>query len=468
MIRVRLALLGGATVVLAGAALGAANYELLAADLARVDFEFAQHEAIEVSHVIGHAQDAAGVVSQLRSVNPKIFPEEGVKRLEVHALDGSPVFWFPEGSPPEPPWTAGLAAARRGESAVELCGSDSDPGARAAHLVVVDGVPRWIVVARIDRHSAVVALATLRQRLVLGVPLAALVVLLGSYGLLTLALRPLDRLVADARAIADEGPGRRLAPMPDGSELADLSRFLNLMLERTDATLTNLKRFAGDASHELRTPLTRIRGEAEVALRDGRTETARAALESILDEVDGMRRVVDGLLLLARGDAPDPQSATTFDLRAVVEGLVPEARLLGELRGIAVAGPAPGPPLPVRASRDLVTRAVWNLIDNALKHSDAGAEVTLALEETPGSVRCVVSDTGPGIAPEARTHLFEPFFRAAAARAKEGHGLGLPLARTIARRHGGDVLLEPSERGARFALVLPRPGASSTDHAPTA
>ncbi len=465
MIRARLALLGGATVALAGAVLGAANYELLSADLRRADFEFAQHEAIEVSHVVGHARDAATVAGLLRNVNPKIFPEEGVDRLEVYTLDGTPVFWFPEETPAEPAWPAGLTSALRGEVAVELCGSDDDPAARAAHPVMVDGVLRWMVVARIDRQGSVTTLATLRQRLLLGVPVAALVVLLGSYGLLTLALRPLDRLVADARAIADEGPGRRLAPMPDGSELASLTRFLNLMLERTDSTLTNLKRFAADASHELRTPLTRIRGEAEVALRDGRAETARAALESVLDEVDGMRRVVDGLLLLARGDAPDPASTASFDLRALLEGLVPEARLLGELRGIAVAGPAPGPPLPVRASRDLVTRAVWNLIDNALKHSDAGAEVTLALEETPASVRCVVSDTGAGVPAEARAHLFEPFFRAAAARAKEGHGLGLPLARTIARRHGGDVLLEPSERGARFALVLPRPGASGADHA---
>lgn len=465
MIRARLALLGGATVALAGAALGLATHENLEGDLVRADLEFAQHEAMEVSHVVGSARDAAAVARALREVNPQVFPEPGVDSLEVHPVDGGPaVFWYPEGAPAPPPWTAGLEEARRGRVASELCGDDGDPHARAALPVAVDGQPRWIVVARIDRQSAVSALRTLRRRLLLGVPIAALVVLFGSYGLLTLALRPLERLVADARAIAAEGPGRRLAPVPEGSELADLTRFLNLMLARTDATLANLKRFAGDASHELRTPLTRMRGEAEVALRDGRPESTRAALESVVDEVDGMRRVVDGLLLLARGDAPDPQSAVPFDLRAVVEGLIPEARLLGELRGIAVTGPGPGPPLPARASKDLVTRAVWNLVDNALKHSPPGAEVSIALEGTPDSVWCVVSDTGPGVAPEVREHLFEPFVRSAAARSYEGHGLGLPLARTIARRYGGDLLLEPSERGARFALVLPRQGSSGADH----
>lgn len=457
-IRFRLAGVSALAVGVVGVVIGMASYLRLAAELAAADAEFARHEALEVAQVVASLTSPEDVRHELLASEPQIFPEEGVERLEVFTLDGRLVASVPHDAPREP-WDEGLARARRGEFPAEPVRSGTRWSVRAALLVTYTREPRWLASSRVDCARSERTLRELRRHLLAGVPLAALAVFVGTYGLLALALQPLQALVNDARALAAEGLGRRLAQPAAASELAELVRLLNVMLARAEETVGGLRRFAADASHELRTPLARMRGEAEVALRAGDPEAAQGALVSILDELDKLRRLIDGLLELARGDAADLRAGPPFDLRALILDLGEEARVVGETRGVDVRVEGAGEPLPVHGRRDLIGRAVWNLLDNALKYVPAGQRVDVAITRQDGAARVVVADSGPGLSDELRGRLFQPFVRGDLARSPdgaEGHGLGLALARTIARRAGGDLVCEPGAGGgARFVLTLP-------------
>lgn len=464
-IRFRLAGVSALAVGVVGVLIGLTSYMRLSADLAAADAEFARHEALEVAQVVASLTSAEDVRRKLLDSEPQIFPEEGVERLEVFTLDGELIACMPHDAPPET-WDEGLARARRGEFPAEPVRDRSHWSARAALLITYTREPRWLAISHVDCARSERSLRELRDYLAAGIPLATLAVFVGTYGLLVLALKPLQALVSDARALAAEGVGRRLVQPAAGSELAELVRLLNVMLARTEETVGRLRRFAADASHELRTPLARMRGEAEVALRGGDHEAARDALVSILDELDKLRRLVDGLLELSRGEVADLLAGPAFDLGALAMDLGEEARVVGGTRGLEVRVERGADPLPVRGRRDLIGRAVWNLLDNALKYVPAGQRIDVAITRQGDLAQVAVSDTGPGLSEELLPHLFQPFVRGDPARSPdgpEGHGLGLALARTIARRSGGDLVCDRGVApGARFAFTLPLASAAGS------
>lgn len=459
-IRFRLAALSAAVVTVALVAIGSVVYVRLAHKLEDADEQFARHEALEVAQVVASLTTPEAVRAGLAVAEPRIFPEDDVVGLQVFDLEGGLVGSLPAEAAPAP-WPEGFALARAGGAPTgRSAASDGRTGLRAAMLVTYAREPRWLVLSHVDVRKSERTLAETRRHLLLGVPLAAALVFGGAYGLLALALRPLRVLVEDTRAIAAEGLGRRLAQPPPGSELAELARLLNVMLSQLEETVGRLRRFAADASHELRTPLARMRGEAEVALRAGDAAEAREALVSVLDELDSLRRLVDGLLELARGDAERVRGGGSFDLAALAQELGEEARLVGETRGLTVeVERAPGPLL-VEGSRDLCGRALWNLMDNALKYVPSGGRIRVSTAHDERGARVTVDDDGPGLPDSLVPHLFQPFVRGDPARwasgGQDGHGLGLALARTIARRSGGDLVCARSSPGASFVLTLPR------------
>lgn len=468
-IRARLAVVSAVVVLVAGGAIGVASYLRLRAKLDEADLEYARHEALEVAAAVAGLDSASGIRHRIEEAG--LFPEAGVDSLAVLELDGRPLVWFPrDAAPPALDWPAGLVAALEGESPAEQLADKArgHPAIQALHLADAHR-PRWIALAQVSRERSEATLADFRLRLVLGVPLLAVLVLAGSFGLVTQALRPLQAVVADARALAGEGPEgggiRRLAAPPAGSELAELVGLLNVMLGRTEETLSQLRRFAANASHELRTPLMRMRGEAELALRAGTPpEEACAALASVIEEVDALVRLVEGLIELSRGEAgglPGEQ----LDLADLATSLAAEAALLGQERElrVEVAREGSGEAI-VRGSRDLLGRALWNVLDNALKYVPRGERVDVRIAVTETQVQVTIEDSGPGVGADAQHRLFEAFYRGDAARIQgaPGTGLGLALARTIVRRHGGDLVLAPfTGRGARFVLTVPRRGAGS-------
>lgn len=215
--------------------------------------------------------------------------------------------------------------------------------------------------------------------------------------------------------------------------------------------------FVADASHELKTPLTLIRADAEVVARDPSSPDARNLMEHLLSETDRMNGVLSDLLTLARLDAGQlPVSRERFDLATVVMETTDRfaARASAVDVGLFVDV---SEKLFVRGDRERTGQILAALLDNALKNTPEGGRVTVTGNLHHNRAEVSISDTGPGIGPEHLPHVFDRFYRAEAARTREGGGtgLGLAIARDLARAQAGDLKAGSTEQGAVFRLSLP-------------
>ena len=259
-----------------------------------------------------------------------------------------------------------------------------------------------------------------------------------------LALRPVADMTARAADWSEHDLHRRFALGPPRDELTALAATLDGLLGRIDAALRHEQRFSAEMAHELRTPLSGVRGEAELALRANRSDAElRAALETVLAGTDRMAAVIDTLLAAARSDAARG-SSDAVAAAYTVERLVRPAATAHDRRIVVHAA---GSPLIVGAAEDVVAGALHPLMENAVRHAAHEVHVTLAREN--GGVLIAVDDDGGGIADGDAERIFEPGVSQAG-----GAGLGLPLARRLARAAGGDVVAV-AQAGGRFELRLP-------------
>jgi signal transduction histidine kinase len=249
-------------------------------------------------------------------------------------------------------------------------------------------------------------------------------------------------------------------------ELGRLAETFNDLLSRLEAALQQQRQFMADASHELRTPVATARTAASVALQQPhRTEAEyREALQIVEQQAARLSRIVDDMFTLARADAGNyPVRRMPMYLDEVVDEVARAARVLASTKGVRVEVET------IRSvafvgDEDLIRRLIVNLLDNAIRHAPVGSAVDVALEKTDGEYAISVTDRGPGITPDVQPHVFERFYRSDPARARgipsnDGAGLGLALARWIARVHGGDVALaRSSSEGSTFRAVLPDRG----------
>lgn len=296
-------------------------------------------------------------------------------------------------------------------------------------------------------------------------PATLAVASLGGTFLASRALSPIDRITRLARRISAEDLSQRLDLAPPADEVGRLARTFNDMIARLDAAFRRQRQFTADASHELRTPLTAIKGQVEVALsRQRGADAYRDVLRGVNDEVDRLIRLVGSLLTLARADAGEiPIASERVDLGGLVTGAVTQVRPAAERKEIEVHLEA-GPDATLQADEDLLLQLLLNLLDNALKHTPRGGQVTVGWDADDEAVGLWVRDTGIGIAPEHLEPIFDRFYRVdrARSRAEGGAGLGLSISRWIAEAHGGTIAVESSPgQGARFTVTLPR----STDTA---
>ncbi len=336
-------------------------------------------------------------------------------------------------------------------------------------------------VLAIPMTSADVATKRLTMTLGLAGLVVAAVVGLLLWWVDRLGLRPIAEMTDAADAITAGDTSRRVPPGPPGTEAARLGEALNAMIDTTAVTQERMRRFVADASHELRTPLTTLQGYA--ALHTGRvgsfnaddagepgaadagpgSEAAEAeraemadAMRRMGEEAARMRRLVDGLLDLARLDDLGVVAREPVDLGVLVRDVASDLRVVAPGRVVTVAAPES---LVVTGDRDRLTQALVGLTSNAVRHTPAGTPVWLSVAELPGSVRVDVADAGPGIPPEDLPHVFERFHRVDRGRASSsgGTGLGLAIVDAIARAHGGSasVVSEPGH-GSTFSLTLPR------------
>lgn len=297
--------------------------------------------------------------------------------------------------------------------------------------------------------------------LILGVayPVTLAVASFGGVFLASQALSPIDKLTRLARRISAEDLSQRLNLRLPDDELGRLARTFDEMIARLEDAFRRQRQFTADASHELRTPLTAVKGEVEVALTRPREPDAyREVLQKVNEEADRLIRLVGSLLTLARADAGQiPVALEAVDVPDLVDAAVEQVRPAAQQRDIELIL-ASGPPVTLRADEDLLLQLLLNLLDNAIKHTPSGGQVTAGWSTDSTRVELWVRDTGAGIAPEHLTHVFDRFYRAdkARSRAQGGVGLGLSICRWIAEAHGGTISVESEPgQGSTFTVHIP-------------
>ena len=297
----------------------------------------------------------------------------------------------------------------------------------------------------------------------LSVPILLVLATVGGFWLSTRALKPVDKLTEDARAITASDLSRRLAVPPTKDELRRLSETLNGMLDRIEGSFQQVRRFTADASHELRAPVTLIHTAAEFSLRRERSsDELRDSMGKILREAKRTTRLIDDLLLLARaGSDPDAFPLHPMDLAPVLKEVADQAAGLAASHGLTVSTEQAGGALQVNADEASIRRLILILVDNAIRYTPPGGQVKLDARSADGDLLVSVSDTGCGIAQEDLPRIFERFWRAdkVRSRASGGTGLGLSIAQEIAGRHGSRITVtsEPG-RGSTFTISLPKAG----------
>lgn len=290
-----------------------------------------------------------------------------------------------------------------------------------------------------------------------------LVVSLGGFGAWFVTKRVLARVEGVAKtsaAIMDGNLSQRLPVTNTNDEFDRLAMHLNQMLDRIGELMAGLRDLSDNVAHDLRTPLTRLRNGAEDALRKATTlDEAKAALENSIEESDNLLKVFDALLMIARAESGNlATSLQPTDLGELAGGIAELYEPLAEEAGLDFSTDiAPG--LMARANRELMGRALSNLIDNSLKYGNSSngerGQIAVFAQREGEKIRIGIADSGPGIPPEKRPGVIERFVRLDESRSKPGLGLGLSLVAAIAKLHGGELVLEDNAPGLRAALVIP-------------
>src|SRR4051794_35319797 len=284
-------------------------------------------------------------------------------------------------------------------------------------------------------------------------------------------LRRIDAMTGTTRRIMAGDLSGRLPVGRSGDELDRLAENLNVMLERIEALMTGLKEVSDNIAHDLKTPLTRMRNRAEEALAKSGSETDyRAALERTIEESDGLIRTFNTLLMIARAESGQARgNMDDFDAAEVANGIHELYEPLAEDDGMILR--VTTQPAPLHGNRELISQALANLVENAIKYGkpvasaqplSAGAsaatdsrEILIEARREGDQVLLSVTDHGPGIPESDRKHAVERFVRLEASRTQPGSGLGLSLASAVATLHGGELSLADAHPGLTAILAIP-------------
>jgi signal transduction histidine kinase len=319
-----------------------------------------------------------------------------------------------------------------------------------------DGV-KVLVGRDVSEREALVGLV--RRSLVLT---AALMVALGLIAWTFVSRRVLKRIDAIAetssRFVAGDLSGR-LEVTGTGDEFDRLAESLNAMLARIERLMIGLKEVSDNIAHDLKTPLTRMRNRVERALTTGRSEPDyREALHATIEEADQLIRTFNALLLIARAEAGSPDTEfAVFDATEVARDVAELYEPVAEEAGVLLRLEEHGA-VTVRGHRELVSQALANLVDNAVKYAGEGSEkpeVVISVADRGNSVELRVADNGTGIAEADRARATERFVRLEKSRHKPGAGLGLSLVSAVAQLHGGALSLADNGPGLLATLAIP-------------
>jgi two-component system OmpR family sensor kinase len=392
-----------------------------------------------------------------RNVGFYYFDEAGALRADRPS--GFP--WAPDPMPQLPPIPGPAAAALEGR----IVTVPAVDGSQRYRVLLLSGPNGGTLVAAASLQPVDQAVAQLIRALIAAGVLALAVAALASWWVIRRGLRPVDRMIDTASAIAAGDLSRRVPDADPGTELGRLGAALNEMLSQIEAGIAErakgearLRRFVADAAHELRTPLTSLRGYAEL-YRQGALPTPEAvgnAMGRIESEGARMARLTDDLLLLARTDQGralerEPVDVTRLAREAAEDFAAanPDRPLARELDGTAVVS---GDPVRLR-------QVIDNLLANVRAHTPAATPARIGVRRNGRWAEVTVGDEGPGIPAEDQARVFERFWRGDPARGRAGggsSGLGLSIVDALVTAHGGTVAVRsaPGE-GAEFKVRLP-------------
>jgi heavy metal sensor kinase len=460
-LRARLAVRFTALMAASFVAIGAVALLLLRHILtAQLDGTLFRLASIEASAVSDSPDSAVHFHEGIFSAPRSEHAAELVRYAEVWHEDGNAVVRSQSLGTRDLPITRdAIAAAKRGEVVVVSLGWDDEPVRSVVYPLGLVGRAHQAHILQVAAPLQPVSdvLETfVRVLFALGAVVTG-VTFVGAWGLASRAVRPAREIAAQAEAITAGSLAARIHTHADAAEYQRLVVVLNDMLGRLEAAFEAQRRFVADAGHEVRHPVAVLRAALDLALRRDRSpEEYRTAIADAVAQVDRISALAEGLLTLARADAGvlNPRCAP-HDLRLLAEEAARRARLVAERRHVRLL--VRGESAVVTVDRELVARALDNLVDNALKFTPPGGTVDIAVARDEATVFVHVTDTGVGIPPEHEPHLFERFFRGDPARATDGGaGLGLAIARGIAVAHGGDVTFAPNQPvGSRFTIKLP-------------
>src|SRR5256714_2111942 len=294
----------------------------------------------------------------------------------------------------------------------------------------------------------------------------AIVVVLGLAGGFFVSrrvLKRIDAMTGTTQTIMRGDLSERLPIAGTGDELDRLASNLNAMLESIEALMRGLKEGTDNIAHDLKTPLTRLRNRCDEALRTAQHESQyRAALEATIEESDALIRTFNALLMIARAESGQARDGMRdFDVSEIARGVGELYEPVADVKGIRLKVEAPAA-TPVHGNRELISQALANLVDNAIKYgagmNRAEAEIVVTARGEGDRILLAVADSGRGIPQPDRGRAVERFVRLDQSRSQPGSGLGLSLASAVARLHGGELKLEDNNPGLKTVISLPRAG----------
>ncbi|MEO1248766.1 MAG: HAMP domain-containing sensor histidine kinase, partial [Pseudomonadota bacterium] len=300
--------------------------------------------------------------------------------------------------------------------------------------------------------------------------LTVLLGLLGGWFFARRLLARVDAVGTAASGMIEGDLSGRITLDGSGDEFDRLTAQLNDMLARNEKLMTGMRLVTDSLAHDLKGPLTRLKGRIELALRapeDQRDD--RAALTDVLAEADRALSLFEGLLRIAEAESGLTRADfANLDLSDLVLGVVDLYEPVAEEQSIEIAASAPDN-LTVHGHGRLISQAVANILDNAVKYVPSGGRIEVSTEqETDGPVTLTIADTGPGITEEDRERVLNRFVRLDEARSTAGSGLGLSLVDAVARLHDAKLTLDDNQPGLRISLVFPSPPKDALESRPAA
>ncbi|MBN2569606.1 MAG: HAMP domain-containing protein [Deltaproteobacteria bacterium] len=271
------------------------------------------------------------------------------------------------------------------------------------------------------------------------------------------ALSGVEAVTKTARLISQDALEKRVPVKPRGDEIDQLARTFNSMLDRMQELISGMKEMSDNIAHDLKSPITRIRGIAEITLTTGKSLPEYESMAaSIVEESDRLLNMINTMLVISKMEAGVGElGKIEMNLARVTREACELFNPIAEDKGITLTSDLPNS-LSFTGDVGKIQRMISNLIDNAIKYTSGGGSVRVSLEgDHDGRIRLRVRDDGVGIDEKNLPHIFERFYRCDHSRSEEGTGLGLSLARAIARAHGGDITAESrTSEGSTFTVTL--------------